>query len=388
MHAARELIRVNAGPPCHPEARRVGDRRKTALKWSAKLGRFAGIDVYVHVTFLLLLLWIGLVYWNETGSLAGVLTGLTLIILLFLCVLLHEYGHALTARRYGIRTRHITLLPIGGLALLESMPKDPRQEIVVALAGPAVNVVIAAGLFLLLAVAGGPGGFLNLELGRSGIVQTLLAANVLLAVFNMLPAFPMDGGRVLRAVLSLRMGRLRATRAAAAIGQTLAVGLGILGLFGNPFLILIAVFVWIGAGAEAGAVEADVRLGHQPAGRAMITAFRALAPHDSLARAVELTLAGTQKDFPVLEGERIAGVLTQTGILRGLRDRGKDGTVADVMQPAQVADVATSLASLLESIQASETRLVCITRNGRLAGIVDLDNISEYLRIQAALAQR
>jgi Zn-dependent protease/CBS domain-containing protein len=388
-----------AAAPCVPAAVRgsmvgVRGRRRphrkgdAAVRWSAKLGRFAGIDVYVHLTFLLLLAWIGLVYWGETGTLAGVLTGLALILLLFLCVLLHEYGHALTARRYGINTRHITLLPIGGVALLESMPRDPRQEILVALAGPAVNVVIAAGLYLLLAVAGGPGGLLNLQLGRSGVLQTLLAANVLLAVFNMLPAFPMDGGRVLRAVLSLRMGRLRATRAAASIGQVLAIGLGVLGLFGNPFLILIAVFVWIGAGAEAGAVEADVRLSHQPAGRAMITSFRTLAPTDTLARAVELTLAGTQKDFPVVEDERIAGVLTQGAILRGLRDRGKEGAVSEVMETAQVADVGTSLATLLESIQASDARLVCVTRNGRLAGIVDLDNISEYLRIQAALGAR
>jgi Zn-dependent protease/CBS domain-containing protein len=358
------------------------------VKWSAKLGRFAGIDVYVHVTFLLLLLWIALIYWRQTGTLAGVMTGLTLIILLFVCVVLHEYGHALTARRFGIKTRNITLLPIGGLALLESMPRDPRQEILVALAGPAVNLAIAAALYLLLAVGGGPGGLLNLEFGRTGILQTLLAANLLLAIFNMLPAFPMDGGRVLRAVLALRMDRVRATRTAANVGQALAVGLGVLGLFGNPFLILIAVFVWIGAGTEAGAVEADVRLSRQPAGRAMITAYRTVAPDDSLAQAVDLTLAGSQKDFPVLDGERIAGVLTQGAILRGLRDRGKEGTVGEFMQAAQVADVGTSLATLLESIQASDTRLVCITRDGRLAGIVDLDNISEYLRIQQALARR
>lgn len=358
------------------------------MRWSARIGRFAGIDVYVHVTFLLLLVWIAFIYWNATHRLAGVLTGLTLIILLFLCVLLHEYGHALTARRFGIGTRHITLLPIGGLALLESMPKDPRQEILVALAGPAVNLAIAALLYLLLAAGGGVGGAFAVEFGRTGILQTLLAANLMLAAFNLLPAFPMDGGRVLRAVLSLRMDRVRATRTAAGIGQVLAVGLGVLGLFGNPFLILIAAFVWIGAGAEAGAVEADTRLARQPAGRAMITAFRTLAPGDSLGHAVTLTLGGSQKDFPVLDGERIAGVLTQAALLRGLHDHGRDGRVADVMQPAQLADVGTSLAALLENIQASDSRLVCITRAGRLAGIVDLDNIAEYLRIEQALAGR
>ncbi|MCB1369923.1 MAG: site-2 protease family protein [Rhodobacteraceae bacterium] len=355
------------------------------MKWSARLGRFAGIDVYVHVTFLLLLAWFAIVSWNETGTLAGVLSGLALILLLFFCVVLHEYGHALTARRFGIGTRSITILPIGGLALLDSMPKDPRQEILVALAGPAVNLVIAAVLWLGLAAAGRGGALTGADLAGGTILPTLLAANLLLAVFNMLPAFPMDGGRVLRAALSFRMDRVRATRLAARIGQALAVALGFLGLTGNPFLVLIAVFVWIGAGAEAGAVEAESRLARQPAGRAMITDFQTIASYHKLSRAIDLTLAGTQKDFPVVDDGRIAGVLTQAAILRGLRDLGPDGLVSEVAAPVETADVSTSLAVLLENLRAKDARLVCITRGGRLAGIVDLDNISEYLRIQAAL---
>ena len=359
------------------------------MTWSARLGRFAGIDVYVHVTFLLLLVWVAYLYWTETHALAGVLDGLVLILLLFLCVVLHEYGHALTARRFGIGTRSITVLPIGGLALLESMPRDPRQEIIVALAGPAVNFAIAAVLFVLIGLAGRPAAIFALDPGDgAGLLPTLLAANLMLGLFNLLPAFPMDGGRVLRAALALRMDRVRATRTAARVGQGLAVGLGLLGLMGNPFLILIAVFVWIGAGSEAGAVEVDARLSGHPAGRAMITSFQVLRPDDPLARAIDLTLSGTQKDFPVLDGERIAGVLTQAGILRGLRDLGPQGRVAEVMVPAPTADVGTSLAALLETAQGSEARLVCVTRGGRLAGIVDLDNISEYLRIQQALAER
>ena len=358
------------------------------MKWSAKLGRFAGIDVYVHVTFLLLLAWVAWAYWLETGTLRGVASGLMLILLLFLCVVLHEYGHALTARRFGIGTRSITLLPIGGLALLDSMPKDPRQEIVVALAGPAVNFVIAAVLYLFAAAGARPGALFAVDPDGGRIVATLFAANLILGLFNLLPAFPMDGGRVLRAALALRMDRVRATWMAARIGQGLALGLGLIGLFGNPFLILIAAFVWIGAGTEAGAAEVDARLSRQPAGRAMITSFRVLAPGDPLARAVELTLSGTQKDFPVLDGERIVGVLTKGAILRGLSDLGPQGRVEAVMAAAQTADVSTSLATLLERVQAAETPLVCITRNGRLAGLVDLENIAEYLRIEQALAER
>jgi CBS domain-containing protein len=251
-----------------------------------------------------------------------------------------------------------------------------------------VNVVIAAALYLLMLVAGRPGSLVDMSLVEGSVVPTLISANILLAVFNLLPAFPMDGGRVLRALLSFRMDRVRATRTAATVGQALAIGLGIAGLMGNPFLILIAVFVWIGAGAEAGAVEVDARLSRQSAGRAMITTFQTMAPDDLLGRAIDLTLSGTQKNFPVLDGERIAGVLTHGAILRGLRDLGKDGRVAEVMSPAETVDVGTSLASLLENLQGSETRLVLVTRAGRLAGIVDLENISEFLRIQQALAGR
>ena len=355
------------------------------MKWSLKLGRFAGIDVFIHATFFLLLAWIGMIYWSETGTIAGVVTGLVLILLLFLCVLLHEYGHALTARHYGVGTRHITLLPIGGVAMLEGMPREPREEMIVALAGPAVNLVIAAGLFLLLGLLGSDRFLSGFDLAGSGLLQSLLAANLMLAVFNMLPAFPMDGGRVLRATLSMRMDRVRATRLAARIGQTLAIGLGFLGLMGNPFLILIAVFVWIGAGAEAGAAEEDARLSGRPAGRAMITDFHVIHPRDPLARAIDLTLSGTQKDFPVVDEDTVVGVLSQTGLLRGLRDLGADGLVSQIMEPARTAEVGTPLDRLLTDLQ-DGTRLVCITRDGALVGIVDLENITEYLRIQAALA--
>ncbi len=229
------------------------------MRWSMRLGRVAGIELRVHATFALILAYFGFVAWTRSGALADVLAAVATILLLFLCVLLHEYGHALTARRYGIGTRDITLLPIGGVAMLERMPRDPRQEIVVALAGPAVNLVIAAVLAIALA----------LGIGRTGgLVGTLLAANLMLAAFNLLPAFPMDGGRVLRALLAMRLERLRATRIAVRIGQALALGLGVAGFFGNPFLVLIGVFVWFGARAELGAT---LRLEARRARRAAAT---------------------------------------------------------------------------------------------------------------------
>lgn len=213
--------------------------------------RVAGIDLRVHATFFLLLVWFGVVYF-ASGGWGAMLTGLSFILLLFACVVLHEFGHALAARAYGIRTPDITLLPIGGIARLERFPDKPWQELVVALAGPAVNVVIALGLYIVL------GSFFNFQdladiaEGRGNLLVKLLAINVILVVFNLLPAFPMDGGRVLRALLATRMKNARATQIAATIGQVMAVGFGLLGLLGgNPFLIFIAVFVFFGAQTEA-----------------------------------------------------------------------------------------------------------------------------------------
>lgn len=229
------------------------------MKWSTRLGRFAGIDVYVHATFPLLLAWIGYLAWHGTGTLLGVVNGIALVILLFTCVLLHEYGHALTARRFGIGTQHITLLPIGGIALLNNIPNDPRHEVLIAFAGPAVNLAIAAILGLGLRLLGDLGAQGGALFGQGGILATLITANLVLAAFNLIPAFPMDGGRVLRALLALRLGRARATRIAALLGRVLAVGLLVMGLRGNPVLILIAAFVWYAGGVENRAVAAQAR---------------------------------------------------------------------------------------------------------------------------------
>ncbi|MFP5344289.1 MAG: site-2 protease family protein, partial [Gammaproteobacteria bacterium] len=225
------------------------------MKWSWKLTRIAGIDVYVHATFFLLLIWLAWSYWLMMGALSAVLSGVGFILALFVCIVLHELGHALTARRYGIRTRHITLLPIGGVASMERMPSDPRQEIRVALAGPAVNVAIALALWGWLRASNGWVPPEQLGLAGGPFLQRLMIVNLFVAGFNLLPAFPMDGGRVLRAALALRMDYARATRVAASLGQGLALALGFLGLFINPFLLFIALFVWIGAAAEASATQ-------------------------------------------------------------------------------------------------------------------------------------
>ena len=207
------------------------------MKWSWKLVEVAGIGVYVHATFLLLIGFVGLSHWRQGQTVDAVLGGVGFILALFACVVLHEFGHALMARRYGIKTRDITLYPIGGVARLERMPDDPRQELRVALAGPAVNVVLATALFAALQLAGlwRPLGELSVTTGS--FLERLMIVNILLATFNMLPAFPMDGGRVLRALLATRMEYTRATQIAATLGQSTALVFGLVGFFSNPFLV-------------------------------------------------------------------------------------------------------------------------------------------------------
>ena len=313
------------------------------MRWSWRIGRIAGIGVYVHATFLLLLAWVVLIGYRAGGTIASALPGLALILTVFGIVVLHELGHALAARRYGIATRDITLLPIGGVARLERMPRDPRQELVVALAGPAVNVALALALLVPLFLLEGRDAALRavLPTGRmldGSLLATLVGMNVWLALFNLLPAFPMDGGRVLRAVLAMRSGdHARATATAARVGRLFALVFGLGGLFvwDNPFLVFIAVFVWLGAAGEAAAERTATTLEGITLAQVMVTDVRTLAPGDPLARGVELTLAGFQQDFPVLEQGALVGLLTRQDLLRGLQQHGPQATVDAAMRRKQ-----------------------------------------------------
>lgn len=358
------------------------------MKWSWKLVRLAGVDIYIHATFLILIAWIGFVYWQAEGTLIAVISGIGFILSLFACVVLHELGHSLVARHYGIRTEHITLLPIGGVAALERLPDDPKQEIHVALAGPAVNVVIALVLWILLSLQAGFSVADELDVVGGTFLERLLVVNLILAIFNMLPALPMDGGRVLRAALAMRMSHAEATRIAAKIGQAFALVLGFLGLAYNPFLAFIALFVWIGAGAEAQWEKMKSALSGVRLGQAMLTEYRTLSPQEPLRSAIELTLATSQKDFPVLADGNIIGVLTQTDLLRGLHAEGDAVQCGDWMQPGvERADADEPVEKVLERLQSGKCRLVSVTRGDRLVGIVDMDNVVELIRIRDAVQE-
>jgi Zn-dependent protease/CBS domain-containing protein len=346
----------------------------------------SGIPIYVHATFLLLIAWVVARHWMEHADLGATISGVGFVLALFACVVLHELGHALTARRFGIRTRDITLLPIGGLARLERMPDDPRQELWVALAGPAVNVAIAAVLYLWLQATGTAEPVGQLSVGSGSIVQRLMIVNISLVVFNLLPAFPMDGGRVVRALLALRMDYTRATQTAAALGQAMALLFGLVGLFTNPFLVFIALFVWIGAAQEAGAVQMKTALGGIPISRVMITEFHTLAPDDTLGRAAELLLAGSQQDFPVVDDGQVVGILTRTDLFASLPRQGQDTAVTDVMRrDIQIVDSHDMLEGVLGRLQAADVRTFPVTRNSALVGLLTMENVGEFLAIQSAL---
>ncbi|MDW8309447.1 MAG: site-2 protease family protein [Verrucomicrobiales bacterium] len=360
------------------------------MHWSFRLGRFFGIDVYVHFTFLLLLGFIGITHWIQFRHLGAALNGVAFFVALFACVLLHEYGHALTARRFGIRTRDITLLPIGGLARLERMPDQPLQELWVALAGPAVNVVIALLLIGYLAAAAIVVPVEQLSVTGGPFLARLAAVNVFLVLFNLLPAFPMDGGRVVRALLATRMDYARATRIAARLGQFMAFVFGFVGLFWNPLLLFIALFVWIGAEQEAGLVQMKSALVNTPLRAVMITDFRTLAPDDTLARAVEYILGGFQQDFPVVDADgRLVGVLTRNDLIRGLSEMGRMARVDSVMQrDFQVATPFDVAENILARLQECNCHSLPVVHEGRVVGLLNAENLGEFLMIQSALRRR
>lgn len=355
------------------------------MKWQWKLGNIAGIDVYIHATFLILIGWVGYSHWLENQNWGEVLSGVLFILALFVCVILHEYGHALTARKYGIKTKDITIYPIGGVARLERMPEKPIQELWVALMGPAVNLVIAIGLFAYLFLTSSLVPLNELTVASGSFLERLMTVNISLVLFNLIPAFPMDGGRVLRALLAMRMDYVRATQIAAFIGQGLALLFGLVGLFSNASLLFIAFFIWIGASQESGATQMKNAISGIPVGRAMLTDYKSLSPRDPLSRMSQLILAGSQHDFPVIDNDRVVGVVTRDDFLRALTQHGENIAISAVMKKdLPEIDSYEMVENALMRIQESGVPALPVTHGGQLVGIVTAENITEYLMIRSA----
>ena len=358
------------------------------MKWSWKLGEIAGVGIYLHATFILLIGWVAVAHLMEGQGLADVLLGVGFLLALFVCVTLHELGHALAAQKFGIRTRDITLLPIGGVARMERIPDQPRQELAVALAGPAVNLAIAAALIVWIRATSSVQPLEELSVARGSMLYRLTAVNLFLALFNLLPAFPMDGGRVVRALLAMRMDYTKATHLAAALGQGMAFLFGLIGFFTNPFLMFIALFVWIGAAQEASMVQMSSALGGIPVSRAMLTDFHSLSLGDTLERAVNLILAGSQQDFPVLDNGRVLGILTRADLMVALAQKGAAVTVAEVMRrDFQTAEPNEMLDSAFQRLRECECHTVPVLHRDSVVGLLTADNVGEFLMIQAALGK-
>jgi Zn-dependent protease/predicted transcriptional regulator len=357
------------------------------MNCSLNLGKYFGIKVSIHWTFLLLIGWI---VWRESrrGSSTEEIIWVVLFVLtIFLCVTLHEFGHALTARRYKINTLDITLLPIGGLARLESMPEKPAQELAVAIAGPMVNIVIAMMLFPFIINKLNVDYISTLEgIGKQTFLLNLFSVNIMLALFNMLPAFPMDGGRVFRALLSFRLQRHVATKIAAAAGQTLAVGFIISGFFFNPFLIFIGLFIFLGAQAETNLTTNKFMLAGYKVADVSMSNFGVIEADDALSKAVSLLLDGQSKNFIVMQNNTVVGTLSRDELIKGLTMHGKEVTVSTCMNSKVVLlNAETPLEEAYQLMQQQSQVLLPVMKNDMLVGALDLENILEFIMVKHAV---
>ena len=357
---------------------------------SLQVGKPFGIKVTIHWTFLILIGWIVFVSVREGSTLLQMAESVAFVLTIFGCVVLHELGHALAARRYGINTRGITLLPIGGVASLDKIPEEPPRELFVAIAGPMVNVAIAGILFLILKVTGSfPGDFHIGMMGSGHFLTALFEVNVLLVLFNLIPAFPMDGGRLFRAGLAFRFDRLKATTIAARTGQLIAVVFAIWGGFNNPFLIIIGLFVFIAAQAELREVQSKSILAGRTISDILMRTYTPLRPDAPLKKVVEILLSSQEEEFVVTEDDKIAGILTKNNIISGLSEFGQDVTTDKVMRTDFITVHPDDLLKdVYDRLQHSDYKIVPVVAGDRLTGLVLLNKINEFIRIHEALRSR
>ena len=353
------------------------------MRWSYTIGRIAGTEVKVHLTFLLLLVVVAYSGYQDAG-LPAALGDLLFFLSFFLCILLHEFGHIAMAGRFGVRTPDVILLPIGGVARLERIPEEPRQELLIALAGPAVTGVLILLLLSGVLLTGGAPMFPDDLGGKVPFFVRLMAVNVMVLGFNLVPAFPLDGGRVLRALLARRLGLARATRIAGAIGQVFAVALGIWGIMQQqPLMTLVALFIFLGAGTESRAMATRTAGRGLQVSQMMVTDFRSVPVHTTLRQAADLLLASGQHEFPVVDNlGRTEGMLTRDGLIRGLSELGPGATVAEAMAPAAPTVPPTlGVPEALDRLRASGLpALPVVDAGGALVGLLTLDDTSNPLR--------
>jgi len=358
------------------------------MKYALELGRPFGIRLSVHWTFLLIIAWVIFIDLQQGLNLGQIAYSVLFVLSIFLCVVLHELSHSLMARRFGISTRSITLLPIGGVADLEKMPDDPRQELAVSLAGPMMNIAIAFVLWIFLMISGGldmdPSRFQ--EITHSNFLMILMFANIMLAFFNLIPAFPMDGGRVFRSLLALKMSRDNATYVAMNIGKVFAFFIALWGIYANPFLIFIALFIYIGAQREYEMVKYSSVLSGYTVNDVLMHEYTPLHPNDPIKRAVEILLDGPEQRFIVTEEGRVRGILTRNDIIQGLTQYHQETEVHKIMN-SQVTTFhsGTPLEHAYEQMRNKQITMAPVLEDEKLTGLIDLDNINEFLMVRRAM---
>ncbi|MEJ2431793.1 MAG: site-2 protease family protein [Pseudolabrys sp.] len=359
------------------------------MSWSLNIGRVAGTIVRIHITFLLFLAWIFAASYAASGA-ATAWDTLAFVVLLFLCVLLHEFGHIFTARAFGVTTPYVTLLPIGGVAQLERIPEEPYEEFLIAIAGPLVNVVITIVLVFLAGASLNPGDAALIGSTKVSMIDRLAIVNLFLALFNLIPAFPMDGGRVLRAALATKWGYVRATEISATVGQFVAFALGFIRLMYNPLLIFIAIFVYLAAASESHMVALRAASHGVPVSHAMVTHFEALSPEGHLDDAVQTLLQTGQGEFPVVNtADRPVGVLDRGALIRALKTLGPDARVADAMSPEfPTVGHRITLEQAFKVLQEKGVPAIGVTdADGKLVGLVTGETIAEMMMLRDALPQ-
>ena len=360
------------------------------MNWSFRIAQVFGIDIKIHITFFLILI-LGAFQWGGPAGLTGAVFGVLLMLLLFTCVTLHELGHSVVALRFGIPVREIILLPLGGVAVIGRNPDKPLHELLIAIAGPLVNVIIAIILLLISGFAVG----LNVLDGRgllSGLQMTpslstllvwLISANLSLVIFNLIPAFPLDGGRVLRALLAMGLGYPRATAIASGIGQIAAVILGLVGvLSGNFILVLVAIFIFTGAGQEGSEAQARTVLDTLRVRDAYNRHAISLEIGDRMSKVVGHILTSYQPDFAVTQGDRLLGIITREDVLHALNTEANDLYATQIMRREFVrVNADQSLHEVRDIMDEKGARTVAVYDNEQFLGLVSLEDIAEAFTV-------
>jgi Zn-dependent protease len=354
------------------------------MRYSLGLGKISGIKIEIHWTFLILLAWIIFSNLRTDVDPEQTIWSLLLVLAVFVCVILHELGHALAAKKFDIKTSSITLLPIGGLAQMEQIPEKPKEELIIALAGPAVNLIIAVLVYPLTNISSVTEiGQLHLKAESGNFFPALMSLNVWLAIFNLIPAFPMDGGRVFRAILSFKLGHGKATQIAASVGQVLGMGFVFFGFFYNPFLVFIGLFIYLGAGAESAYTQTKSMLQGFTVKDVVMHEVPFIDKNASLKDAVDQLLNSQNRNFVVTDAGKPVGTLNRDQIIKALREKNDGIPVDKIMNDGPLYfPTGAPLEKVLHEIQ--KHRIILVADNGKLEGIVDDENLAEFILIRSA----